>query len=202
MNLIQISKELQEGQNLLFFNKDLYDIYKGINSNYISVFFNEPSPIKARLIVSIETVVGSKEPALYKLTVPELVNILQVKVFSTKLVIIFNGFHLLTGKQVSVYEELNRNENILFICSFDQEFKKEAYKFYKTFKVINMEEYRLETGKDEINISYPIYLVVSIIGFFIYFKTITSATMGTMLIGGAWFGIIIFRTFIYTGGRP
>lgn len=103
---------------------------------------------------------------------------------------------------MSVYEELNRNENILFICSFDQEFKKEAYKFYKTFKVINMEEYRLETGKDEINISYPIYLVVSIVGFFIYFKTITSANMGAMLIGGAWFGIIIFRTFIYTGGRP
>jgi hypothetical protein len=66
---------------------------------------------------------------------------------------------------------------------------------------MNVDQYKLETGKDEINISYAVYFCLGLICFFIYLKTASSAYIGAMLIGGAWFGLVIFRTFVYTGGR-
>jgi hypothetical protein len=64
MNLIQIESHINQGQNLLFYKKDFNDIYKQINSNFLCVFFNDPIPIKHRLIECIETVVNQTEPSL------------------------------------------------------------------------------------------------------------------------------------------
>lgn len=201
MNLLRIKNHINQGQNLLFYNKDVHEIYKQLNNDHICAFFNDPSPIKARLIECIERVVNQKEPALNRLTVPELIKILLVKLNSQILVILFNNFHTLTRRLVGVYQELNRYENIIFICGLEKDFKKEAYGFFKTFKLVNLEQYKMETGKDEINVSYSIYFFLGLIGFIIYLKTATSANMAAMLLGGAWFGLIIFRTFVYTGGR-
>ncbi|PKL69083.1 MAG: hypothetical protein CVV28_02925 [Methanobacteriales archaeon HGW-Methanobacteriales-1] len=201
MNLLQIESHINQGQNLLFYKKDVHDIYKQINSNFLCVFFNEPTPIKHRLMESIETVVNQTEPSLSRLTLPELIKILMVKLNSKTLIILFNNFHILTRRLVATLQELNRYQNIIFICSFDKDFKSEAYGFFTTFHLMNVDQYKLETGKDEINISYAVYFFLGLIGFFIYLKTASSAYMAAMLIGGIWFGMIIFRTFIYTGGR-
>ncbi|PKL66545.1 MAG: hypothetical protein CVV28_10400 [Methanobacteriales archaeon HGW-Methanobacteriales-1] len=201
MNLIQIEAHINQGQNLLFYKNDVHDIYKQINSNFLCVFFNEPTPIKHRLIECIETVVNQTEPSLSRLTLPELIKILMVKLNSKKLIILFNNFHILTRRLVATLQELNRYKNIIFICSFDKDFKSEVYGFFTTFHIMNVDQYKLETGKDEINISYAVYFCLGLICFFIYLKTASSAYIGAMLIGGAWFGLVIFRTFVYTGGR-
>lgn len=201
MNLLQIKNHINQGQNLLFYNKDVHEIYTQLKDEHTCAFFNDPSPIKARIMECIERVVNQKEPALNRLTVPELIKILLVKLNSQIIVILFNNFHTLTRRLLGVYQELNRYRNIIFICGLEKDFKKEAYGFYKTFKLVNLEQYKMETGKDEINVSYTIYFFLGLMGFIIYLKTATSANMAAMLLGGAWFGLIIFRTFVYTGGR-
>jgi hypothetical protein len=104
MNLLQIKNHINQGQNLLFYNQDVHHIYKQLNNDHICAFFNDPSPIKARLIECIEMVVNQQEPALNRLIVPELFKISLVKLNSQVFIILFNNFHTLTGRLVSAYQ--------------------------------------------------------------------------------------------------
>jgi hypothetical protein len=113
----------------------------------------------------------------------------------------FNNFDILTKRAAQIYQHLNSHQNILFICSFASNFSQDVYPFFKSFLFINKEEYNEKTGKNEVNITYAMYFLMSVLCFFIYIKTASSMAMAMILIGGAWFALIIFRTFTYAGGR-
>ena len=100
-----------------------------------------------------------------------------------------------------MYQHLNSLSNIQFICSFSQDFKPEVYPFYKQFELINQKEYEEKGVKDEINVTYAFYIILSVYCFFIYLKTFPSISTPFILIGAAWFALIIFRTLVYIGGR-
>jgi predicted lysophospholipase L1 biosynthesis ABC-type transport system permease subunit len=75
------------------------------------------------------------------------------------------------------------------------------YSFFKTFILANPEEYELKNGDNEINVTYPLYIMLSLYIFLIYLKTATSIYMAFLFIGAAWFALIVFRTFVFVGGR-
>ena len=64
-----------------------------------------------------------------------------------------------------------------------------------------MTKYKKEVVKDEINVTYAIYFLISIFCFLLYMKISYSLYMAVILIGGVWFALIIFRTLMYAGGR-
>ncbi|HOI71235.1 MAG TPA: hypothetical protein PLC38_02995 [Methanobacterium sp.] len=201
MNLIQIKKQIDNGNNLIFYNKDVYKYYDGLVNDYLCIYFNEPLPVKVRLIECINKVSNRKRPSLKRQTMAELKNILVKELKYEKLVIIFNHFERLTKRSVQIYQYLNSLDNVRFICSFNKNFKPDVYPFFRTFELVNKEEYKLKCGSNEINITYTIYGIISVFCFFIYMKTASSLIMATILIGGAWFALIIFRTLMYAGGR-
>ena len=102
---------------------------------------------------------------------------------------------------LSIFEYFNSFKNIQFICSFNKRFKKVAYRFYKTFEFINKEDYHPKEDRNQINITYTVYGILSIFCILIYIKASTSIYIATIMIGAAWFGLIIFRTLMYAGGR-
>ena len=108
---------------------------------------------------------------------------------------------MLSKRYVGIYQYLNSFPNIQFICSFIKKINRTTYPFYETFKHLNKEEYKNDTAKDEINITYSLYILISIICFFVYIKSANSIYMATILLAGAWFALIIFRTLMYAGGR-
>ena len=165
------------------------------------IYFNEPLSVKVRLIESINIISGNRKPSLNRLTIAELRDLLVKRLKYKTLIILFNHFERLTKRSVQAYQYLNSLENIRFICSFNKNFKPEVYSFFRTFELINQDEYKLKHGKKEINITYTVYAILSIYCFFIYMKTASSLAMAAILIGGAWFGLIIFRTLMYAGGR-
>ncbi len=201
MNLIQIKEQIDNGNNLIFYNKDVYKYYDGLMNDYLCIYFNEPLPVKVRLIECINKVSNRKRPSLKRQTMAELKNILVKELKYEKLVIIFNHFERLTKRSVQIYQYLNSLDNVRFICSFKKNFKPDVYPFFRTFELVNKEEYKLKCGSNEINITYTIYGIISVLCFFIYMKTASSLIMATILIGGAWFALIIFRTLMYAGGR-
>jgi len=202
MNLIHIREHIIDGRNVIFYNKDVYNCYNELEKDYLCIYFNEPLPIKVRLIEIINYLSDDKKLSLNRLTIDELRNILVTELRYETLVIIFNHFERLTKRSVQVYQYLNSLRNIRFICSFNKNFKPEVYSFFKTFELINQEEYEQKHGKKEINVTYTVYAILSIYCFFIYMKTASSLAMAAVLIGGAWFALIIFRTLMYAGGRP
>ena len=201
MNLIQMRDDISNGKNLIFYNKDVYNCYKQLQNDYLCIYFNEPLPVKVRLIESINIISGNRKPSLNRLTIAELRDLLVKRLKYKTLIILFNHFERLTKRSVQDYQYLNSLENIRFICSFNKNFKPEVYSFFRTFELINQDEYKLKHGKKEINITYTVYAILSIYCFFIYMKTASSLAMAAILIGGAWFGLIIFRTLMYAGGR-
>jgi hypothetical protein len=201
MNLIQIKDDISNGKNLIFYNKDVYNCYKQLKNDYLCIYFNEPLPVKVRLIESINIISGNRKPSLNRLTIAELRDLLVNRLKYKTLIILFNHFERLTKRSVQAYQYLNSLENIRFICSFNKNFKPEVYSFFRTFDLINEDEYKLKHGRKEINITYTVYAILSVYCFFIYMKAASSLVMATILIGGAWFALIIFRTLMYAGGR-
>jgi hypothetical protein len=201
MNIIVLTKKINDGKNLIFYNKSVYNCYEELQDDYISIYFNEPTPIKVRLIKIINQLSDDSKLSLNRLTIDELKEILVKELKYERLVIIFNHFERLTKRTVQVYQYLNTLNNIQFICSFSQDFKPEIYPFFKRFELVNQEEYEEKGVKNEINVTYAVYILVSVYCFFIYLKTASSLYMAFILIGAAWFALIIFRTLVYVGGR-
>ena len=117
MNLIQIKGQIDNGNNLIFYNKDVYKYYDGLMNDYLCIYFNEPLPVKVRLIECINKVSNRKRPSLKRQTMEELKKILVKELHYEKLVIIFNHFERLTKRSVQIYQYLNSLKNIQFILT-------------------------------------------------------------------------------------
>lgn len=201
MNIIKIEEKLDSGVNIIFYDKDIYPLFSRLNEEYRCIYFNEPVPVKMRLIELIEKVSSNKRLSLRRLTISELREIFVRELAYERIIIMFNHFERLTKRSVEFYQFINSLPNVTFICSFKRNFKPEVYPFFKTFFLVNQDEYHQKNSKDEINVTYTIYLILSCLCFVVYLKTATSLFMAFLLIGAAWFALIIFRTFIYVGGR-
>lgn len=203
MNLIQIKEDIENGRNLMFYKKDVYSCFKKLKSEYLCVYYNEPLPVKMRLVDAMYAISGFTKSQLNSLTIPELTELLVRELESKPLIILFNHFERLTERSLQIYQYLNSMENVHLICSFNvvKNFKPDIYLFFKTFKLVNMDDYKVENTKDEINITYAVYAILSIYCFFIYLKTSFSCNIASLLLGGAWFAFLIFRTLMYTGGK-
>ena len=146
-----------------------------MKDDYICIYFNEPTPVKVRLVKLINEVNGDNKPSLNRLTIAELKEILVKELEYERLVITFNHFERLTKSAVQVYQYLNSLPNIQFICSFSNDFKPKIYPFFKSFELVNREEYESKGVKNEINVTYAVYILLSLYCFFIYLKLASSS---------------------------
>lgn len=202
MKLLQIQADIRNGQNLMFYDKNVYECFSRLKTNFLCVFYHDPLPIKVRLIDITHVITGQTKTFLNRLAVPDLTQLLVEKLQSKTMIIFFNHFERLTDRSMQIYNQLNSQDNIHFICSFNinKSLNSEVYSFFKTFKLVNKDVYELK-HKNEINVSYAVYAGISIYCIVLYLKTGFSLTSATMVIGGIWFALIIFRTLIYAGGR-
>ena len=201
MKLIQILESINTGCNLIFYDRNVSLCYDELNEGNLCIFFDEPVPIRIRLVKILKMVSPDYKFNKAHITIAELKVVIIKELKAKNLIILFNNFEKLNKSSLSVYEYFNGNKNIQFICSFKTRFKKVAYKFYKTFKFVNKEDYHPNEDHNQINITYTVYGILSIFCFLIYIKTSTSIYIATIMMGAAWFGLIIFRTLMYAGGR-
>lgn len=205
MNIIQIKKLLDQGNNLIFYKHDVMECYNQFKKDYLCIYFNEPLPVKTRLIEAITQISENKYKVLYRKTIAELVKILIDELGSRTLIIFFNRYEKLTPNAISIYQYLNSRDNIQYVSSFTGYFKKnkeaELYHFYRNFQLVNVERYQREYVKDEINITYTVYVFLALLFFIFYLKTATSQVMANILMGASWFAFLMFRTILFVGGR-
>jgi hypothetical protein len=201
MKVIRIKDLIKKQKNILFYNKDVNQCYEELKDIYLCVYFDEPVPVRLNLIGILKAINPDYKYNKGRITIAELREVIQKELGSKNLIILFNNFEKLTRSALTVYKHLNTNKNIKFICNFKNRFRHEAYTFFKTFNFINKEDYPHEENMKKINITYTIYAILSLICLLIYIKTSISFYFVTIIIGGIWFGLIIFRTLMYAGGR-
>lgn len=201
MKLIQIKELIKERKNLIFYNKDVYPCYKELKDEYICVFFDEPVPTRAKLITILTNINPDFKFNKHNITIAELKEDITKVLDKKNLIILFNNFEKLNKTALEAFTYLNSSKNIQFICSFKNNFKKLNYYFYQKFVFVNKKDYNPPKKKNQINITYTIYAIISVYCFLIYTKTSFSLNTATILIGAVWFSLIIYRTLMYAGGR-
>ena len=202
----EVITNISNGNNVILYNRDVHSYYHKIKEIFECVFINEPVPVKVQLLKILNKIVGHKKLKISQATILDIKELIVKHLEKKTLVILFNQFEMMTKSAVQVYEYLNGFDNIIFVTSFKRNFKKEVYFFFKTFIFINREEYKKAKETDEINVTYPLYFILSVICFAVYLKFALSLYSQTIsfavtFIGALWFSFIVFRTFTYIGGK-
>lgn len=206
INTEEIITNIKLKNNIILYNENVYNYYNKLSDEFDCIYLKDPVPIKKQLIEIIEKISDYKKSKLNRMTVSDLKNLLVEQLDDEFLVIMFNRFEKITKKAVEVYVYINNNSNIIFLASFNGKFNKDAYFFFKKFKILNKDEYK-EKNKDTINVTYPLYIFISVICFAVYLKFgLSLGILGTLyypivILGAIWFAFLVFRTLTYVGGR-
>ena len=201
MKAILIKELAEEQENVIIYNRNVSKFYYKLKKNNRCIYFDEPIPVKIKLKEILKTVNSDYKFDKNHITIAELKEVILKELGTNKLIILFNNFEKLNKSALNAYQYLDKSKNVRFICSFKNRFKNDAYIFYKTFKFINKEDYPYEENMKRINITYTIYAILSFVCFLVYLKASMSIYIATIIIGALWFGLIIFRTLMYAGGR-
>lgn len=193
-------EELKTGRNVLIWKQNVFNYTREVEKRYCTIFLNELSPVKSKLIqliIAVQLHRQRKVPSeseLERMTVDHLKNMLLKKV-GMKVVIAFNHFERLSPSTARFWLQISGHEKVVFLGSLYGKFKKDAYGFYKTFKVINKEVMESEGPGSEIDITLPFILLVGAFFFISYLKISTTQT--ATMIGAVWFAFLVIRSLMY-----
>ena len=200
--LLQHSLEnIKKGQNSLIYKKNVFTLVKELEKNYLTIYINEPSPVKHKLIQMITEIQTHrerkvpKETELTRMTTEDLKQMLFKKASGIKVVVAFNHFERLTATTARFWHSIAGHDRIIFIGSLFSSFKKEAYGFYKTFEVINKAEMREQSPAGEMDITLPTVIACGALVFICFLKI--SFISSEVIIGAIWFAFLMARTLLY-----
>ncbi len=194
-------ENIKKGKNSLVYRKNVYKLVKGLQSSYLTVYINELTPVKHKLIqliTEIQTYRDRKVPKdteLTRMTTEDLKQMLFKKASGIKVVIAFNHFERLTATTARFWHSVSGHERIVFIGSLFNSFKKDAYGFYKTFEVINEAEMKEQSPAGEMDITIPAVVIFGALVFICFLKI--SYIGSEILIGAIWFTFLLARTLLY-----
>ena len=194
-------ENIKKGQNSLIYKKNVFTLVKDLEKHYLTVYINEPSPVKHKLIQMITQIQTRrdrkvpKESELTRMTTEDLKMMLFKKASGIKVVVAFNHFERLTATTARFWHSVAGHERLVFIGSLFTKFKKEAYGFYKTFEVINEAEMREQSPAGEIDITLPTVIACGALVFICFLKI--SFISSEVFIGAIWFAFLLARTLLY-----
>lgn len=194
-------ENIKKGKNSLVYRKNVYKLVKGLQSSYLTVYINELTPVKHKLIQLITEIQTHRErkvpkdTELTRMTTEDLKQMLFKKASGIKVVIAFNHFERLTATTARFWHSVSGHERIVFIGSLFNGFKKDAYGFYKTFEVINEAEMKEQSPAGEMDITIPTVVICGALVFICFLKI--SYIGSEILIGAIWFTFLLARTLLY-----
>lgn len=94
-NLIQLRQKIDEGANLIFYKKSVFHCYEELEADYLCIYFNEPTPVKGKLVKIISELSEEKKTTLNRKTIVELKEELVKELAYERLIITFNHFERL-----------------------------------------------------------------------------------------------------------
>ena len=112
MKIIQIRDKIDDGKNVIFYQKNVYDCFNELQEDFLCVYFSEPIPIKVRLIKIIQELNGDDSCTLNRKTITELQEILLKQLKYERLIICFNHFERPTKRTVQIYQSLYSLTNV------------------------------------------------------------------------------------------
>jgi hypothetical protein len=144
--------------------------------------------------------IDPKEKKLNKLKQKELLELLISMLPGTQLIIIYNYLEDITNNREQLFEKLMRNK-VLFIAGFKKMPKENRMPFFKKHHFVNKAKYDLLQGENKIDITYFFYMFITLFMVLIFLRIVSLGTIGDIAASALWFGLLVFRTFSYIGGK-
>ena len=186
---------VNSNKSVLVYKEDVHKFLPDLANRWTAIFIGEPVPPKQKLIVISEKLGFAKKEKLRRKTIEELKELIKEKTKNKKIVILFNHFERMTQLGADTWGFLISLDSIILVTSYSTNFKPAAYTLYRQMEHIREEKH------EEMDIKYSIFAIITALGLFSYIKlaTASNAYIASILLAGIWFGLIIFRTFIFVG---
>ncbi|WP_157809679.1 hypothetical protein [Methanobacterium subterraneum] len=177
------------------YREDVHKFLPDLANRWTAIFVKDPVPPKQKLIDIAEKLGFAKRERLRRKTIEELKELIKEKTKNKKIVILFNHFERTTQLAADTWGFLINLDSIVIVASYSKNFKAAAYTLFRQMEHIREEMH------EEIDIKYSIFAIITVLGLFSYIKlaTANNAYIASMLLAGIWFGLIVFRTFIFVG---
>ena len=212
MYMKDIMSNINLGKNQTLYGQDMFKIYKnlvkelykpkktGHDSNYRCIYIDTQTD-KEIVIAALKEVKYIKEDANIEiLPKEELIKFLIATLSDVKLIIVYNYLEDVTNNRVKLFQRLMRHK-VLFIAGFQKMPKKELMDFFNIHEFVNAEFYATQIGNDNIDITYLFYIFITLFMVLIFLRIVSLGTIGDIVSSALWFGLLVFRTFSYIGGR-
>lgn len=186
---------VNSNKSVLVYREDVHKFLPDLANRWTTIFISDPVPPKQKLIEIAEKLGFEKKEKLRRKTIEELKELIAEKTKNKKVVILFNHFERTTQLAADTWGFLINLDSIILVASYSKNFKAVAYTLYRQMEHIREEMH------EEIDVKYSIFAIVTALGLFSYIKlaTVNNAYIASMLLAGIWFGLIVFRTFIFVG---
>lgn len=184
---------LDEGWNVLYYNlevREIYNEFSELESHHRMVYVGIPKPLKPVLIQIGIQIGGDQE--LSKMTISEITE--KIIEEGEPVWVFFEDFEELTSRIARILYRLYKHGQIQYVASANGPVSNKLREFLGTFKILGEK-------REEINITYPVFFILTIIAFIIYVRIsfILGVSSAYTILGGFWLSFLIFRTLIYIG---
>ena len=71
MNVVRIKDGINNKKNLMFYDMDIHNYYQLLRDEFLCIYFNEPVPVRVRLMESIYYLSDDKNQNLSNRTIAE-----------------------------------------------------------------------------------------------------------------------------------
>ena len=186
---------VNSNKSVLVYREDVHKFLPDLANRWTAVFIKDPVPPKQKLVEISEKLGFEKKEKLRRKTIEELKELIEEKTKNKKIVILFNHFERTTQLAADTWGFLINLDSIVIVASYSKNFKAVAYTLFRQMEHIRDEMH------EEIDVKYSVFAILTAMGLFSYIKlaTTNNAYIASMLLAGIWFGLIVFRTFIFVG---
>ncbi len=209
MYVYDILLNIRRGKNQAIYGQDMYKIYTKIVKNlqptknqdkkYCCIYIDTQTD-KEIIIKSIETIKNTEAGKLKEITQEKLLKILIATLANTQLVIVYNYLEDMSNKREQLFQRLMRHD-VLFIAGFQKLPKKNRMPFFNSHIFVNKEYFDSQKGEDNIDITYFFYIFITLFIVLIFLRIVSLERIGDIIASALWFGLLVFRTFSYIGGK-
>ena len=189
----QLYSYLKAGDNVLFFQEELYDLYKLKMVNDMWAFVADPRKGKAALEIVISTL--SEGHITKNLSAAVLLEIIRGIQEEEYIVIFVNNFEYMNRRNIEYYKELIGMSHVQLVGNIvDDSHEFIDPKFLEKFVILGSEDFG-SARSNSVNVKYPMLLLLSVFIFLLFVRLQLSVV--SFLVSALWFTLLMYRSFFY-----
>ena len=187
-----IEEQINKGNNILFYQEELYALYQKRNKKHNAIYISTPKKGKTAFEQILKKI--NQNTQTKNKTISKLLEEITEQTKNNPLIIYINHFEQMSNRELQNYRELEEQSNIYIIANIEEDKEFIDEEFLKRFVILNESEY-YNNRSQSINIKFVILLLLSLLVFLLFLRIQLSAIR--FMVSALWFTLLMYRSFYY-----